>query len=61
MRGQENTSLILVKTRDLSQCTDRYKYMSILQTVRYDFQSVSKHFLIYLVIYWFECLTIINN
>ncbi|XP_047539341.1 uncharacterized protein LOC125072709 [Vanessa atalanta] len=39
VRGQENTSLILVKTRDLSQCTDRYKYMSILQTVRYDFQS----------------------
>ncbi|CAH2241543.1 jg25523 [Pararge aegeria aegeria] len=39
VRGQENTSLVLVKTRDLSQCTDRYKYMSILQTVRYDFQS----------------------
>ncbi|KAJ8708722.1 hypothetical protein PYW08_010104 [Mythimna loreyi] len=39
VRGQENTSLILVKTRDLSQCTNRYKYMSILQTVRYDFQS----------------------
>nr|XP_034825791.1 apolipophorins [Maniola hyperantus] len=39
VRGQENTSLLLVKTRDLSQCTDRYKYMSILQTVRYDFQS----------------------
>ncbi|VVC87834.1 unnamed protein product [Leptidea sinapis] len=39
VRGQENTSLILVKTRDLSQCRDRYKYMSILQTVRYDFQS----------------------
>ncbi|XP_045454917.1 apolipophorins [Melitaea cinxia] len=39
VRGQENTSLVLVKTRDLSQCTNRYKYMSILQTVRYDFQS----------------------
>ncbi|CAH0598289.1 unnamed protein product [Chrysodeixis includens] len=39
VRGQENTSLILVKTRDLSQCRNRYKYMSILQTVRYDFQS----------------------
>ncbi|KPJ14886.1 Apolipophorin, partial [Papilio machaon] len=39
VRGQENTSLILVKKRDLAQCTDRYKYMSILQTVRYDFQS----------------------
>lgn len=39
VRGQENTSLILVKTRNLAQCTDRYKYMSILQTVRYDFQS----------------------
>ncbi|CAG9568621.1 unnamed protein product [Danaus chrysippus] len=39
VRGQEKTSLILVKTRDLSLCTDRYKYMSILQTVRYDFQS----------------------
>ncbi|XP_075986269.1 apolipoprotein lipid transfer particle [Anticarsia gemmatalis] len=39
VRGQENTSLILIKTRDLSQCTNRYKYMSILQTVRYDFQS----------------------
>ncbi|XP_013168741.1 PREDICTED: uncharacterized protein LOC106118616 [Papilio xuthus] len=39
VRGQENTSLILVKKRDLALCTDRYKYMSILQTVRYDFQS----------------------
>ncbi|XP_041972420.1 uncharacterized protein LOC121728328 [Aricia agestis] len=39
VRGQENTSLILVKTRDLSQCTNRYKYLSILQTVRYNFQS----------------------
>ncbi|XP_045507000.1 apolipophorins [Colias croceus] len=39
VRGQEQTSLVLVKTRDLSQCTNRYKYMSILQTVRYDFQS----------------------
>ncbi|KAG6459272.1 hypothetical protein O3G_MSEX011302, partial [Manduca sexta] len=39
VRGQENTSLILVKKRDLSLCTNRYKYMSILQTVRYDFQS----------------------
>ncbi|XP_068624199.1 uncharacterized protein Apoltp [Battus philenor] len=39
VRGQENTSLILVKKRNLSMCRDRYKYMSILQTVRYDFQS----------------------
>ncbi|XP_028158784.1 uncharacterized protein LOC114351683 isoform X6 [Ostrinia furnacalis] len=39
VRGQENTSLILVKTRDLALCKNRYKYMSILQTVRYDFQS----------------------
>ncbi|GBP16854.1 Apolipophorins [Eumeta japonica] len=39
VRGQENTSLIIVKTRDLTECTDRYKYMSILQTVRYNFQS----------------------
>ncbi|CAB3225976.1 unnamed protein product [Arctia plantaginis] len=39
VRGQENTSLVIVKKRDLSQCTNRYKYMSILQTVRYDFQS----------------------
>ncbi|XP_073960757.1 apolipophorins-like [Choristoneura fumiferana] len=39
VRGQEDTSLILVKTRDLSQCRNRYKYLSILQTVRYDFQS----------------------
>ncbi|XP_026316021.1 uncharacterized protein LOC113227343 [Hyposmocoma kahamanoa] len=39
VRGQENTSLILMKSRDLSLCTNRYKYMSILQTVRYDFQS----------------------
>ncbi|XP_028030625.1 uncharacterized protein LOC114243361 [Bombyx mandarina] len=39
VRGQEDTSLILVKRRDLSECTNRYKYMSILQTVRYDFQS----------------------
>ncbi|XP_072946200.1 uncharacterized protein Apoltp [Epargyreus clarus] len=39
VRGQENTSLILVKKRNLAECTDRYKYMSILQTVRYDFQS----------------------
>ncbi|XP_049881187.1 uncharacterized protein LOC126377497 [Pectinophora gossypiella] len=39
VRGQENTSLILVKRRDLSECNDRYKYMSILQTVRYHFQS----------------------
>ncbi|KAM3962221.1 LOW QUALITY PROTEIN: apolipoprotein lipid transfer particle [Aphomia sociella] len=39
IRGQENTSLIVVKTRDLAQCTNRYKYRSILQTVRYDFQS----------------------
>ncbi|CAH2058175.1 unnamed protein product, partial [Iphiclides podalirius] len=39
VRGQENTSLILVKKRNLALCTDRYKYMSILQTVRYDFQS----------------------
>ncbi|RVE52154.1 hypothetical protein evm_003227, partial [Chilo suppressalis] len=39
IRGQENTSLILVKTRDLMLCKNRYKYMSILQTVRYDFQS----------------------
>ncbi|KAL4716783.1 hypothetical protein ACJJTC_001939 [Scirpophaga incertulas] len=39
VRGQENTSLILMKTRDLTMCKNRYKYMSILQTVRYDFQS----------------------
>ncbi|KAI5644619.1 lipoprotein amino terminal region domain-containing protein [Phthorimaea operculella] len=39
VRGQENTSLVLVKRRDLSQCKNRYKYMSILQTVRYNFQS----------------------
>ncbi|XP_060807756.1 uncharacterized protein LOC106135284 [Amyelois transitella] len=39
VRAQQNTSLVLVKTRDLSVCTNRYKYMSILQTVRYDFQS----------------------
>ncbi|XP_052751005.1 apolipoprotein B-100-like [Galleria mellonella] len=39
VRGQADTSLILVKTRDLAQCTNRYKYRSILQSVRYDFQS----------------------
>ncbi|XP_053620364.1 uncharacterized protein Apoltp [Plodia interpunctella] len=39
VRAQQNTSLILVKTRDLALCANRYKYTSILQTVRYDFQS----------------------
>ncbi|XP_063394239.1 uncharacterized protein LOC134679271 [Cydia fagiglandana] len=39
VRGQKDTSLVLEKRRDLSLCTTRYKYMSILQSVRYDFQS----------------------
>ncbi|KAG7296620.1 hypothetical protein JYU34_020436 [Plutella xylostella] len=39
VRGQENTSLVLIKSRNLAQCSDRYKYQSILQTVRYNFQS----------------------
>ncbi|XP_077295548.1 apolipoprotein lipid transfer particle [Arctopsyche grandis] len=39
MEGQQNTSLIILKKKDLTECIDRYKYLSILQTVRYNFQS----------------------